>query len=256
MRTIMLDGDRFIAEQLQGRLSADEPIVHTAYLETDSGRGMLGALRKQAYWAAVTPARLFLIKARVGVLEPLLENKGLEIIERASIVGAARQGSALILALANGHRLAFLVQRAPKLVSGQAGLVDELIARHGEGPVAVTIAKDARAKRALGIFVTLLVFGITGYHYLYGKRAEVSVQCSEEPAGIRCIATHTWGGANAKACWKVELRCKNGSKTVAPACAEVDKDTSATVTVAEQSFNGKAACDEAVGLDVTGLRLE
>jgi hypothetical protein len=252
----MLDGDRFIAEQLQAQLGADEAIVHTAYLETDSGSGVMGGLRKQAYWAALTPERLFLIKARVGAFKPMLENKGVEVIERASISGVAQQGAALILALADGRRFAFIAERKPKHASGQAGLIDEIVTQHGGTPMTVTIAKDARAKQALGLLVGVLVIGYYGYQYFYGGRAEVSVQCGSDLAGIQCTATHLSGGSSAKACWKVELRCKNGRRIAAPACTEVEVGKTSTVTIAEQKLSGLESCDEAVGLDVTGIKLE
>lgn len=252
----MLDGDRFIAEQLQGRLDADETIEHTAYLETESGSGIMGGLRKQAYWAALTPRRLLLIAARVGAFKPMLENKGVESIERSSITAAQQSAGTLIVALADGRRLAFIAQRTPKHASGQAGLIDELVARHGHGPLAVAIAKDVVLKKALTLGVAVLAVGFTAYQYFYGNRAEISVQCSSGPAGVECTASHTSGGAKAKACWGVELRCLNRAKAVAPACAEVDAGQARTVTIAEQDFRGLDACDMPNGLDVVNLRIE
>lgn len=254
--TDVLDGDRFIAEQLQGRLSADEFIVHTAYLETDSGAGVMGGLRRRAYWAALTPTRLLLIEARVGAFKPLLENKGVEIIERASITGASARGATLTLALADGRRLAFVAQRARKEVSGQASFIDELVTRHGSGPEAATLTKDLRNKRALGVVVAVLAVGYGAYQLFYASRAEVSVQCTADPTGVQCTATHTTGGAKAKACWQVELSCKDGTRHVAPACTVVEPGKTSTVTVTEQSFSGHAMCDETLKLDVTSLRLD
>jgi acetyl-CoA acetyltransferase len=86
--------------------------------------------------------------------------------------------------------------------------------------------------------------------------SEISVECSAGAAGLQCTARPTLGGTKAKACWKVEIRCQNGTKAVAPACAEVRKGQATTVTVAEDRFNGLEACDESLGLEVVDLTLE
>jgi hypothetical protein len=252
-----LDGDRFIANQLRGVLDRGEVIEHTAYLESPSGTSPSGSGKgiSAAYWAALTPRRLLLIQAPVGAFKPILENKGVVIIDRASIAGANALG-ALTLVLTDGRRFDFYAQRASKHASGQAGLIDELIERHGGGAVSEGIAKEARSRRVVGLATIVLVagfFGFFGYQVLYGSRAEVSVDCGSGSAGIQCTATHTAGGAKAKACWYVRMRCQNKLNAVAHACAEVEPSQTQTVTVAEQEFDGLASCDARVGLEVDNI---
>jgi hypothetical protein len=138
--------------------------------------------------------------------------------------------------------------------------LDEQVARHGGGPVTAPIVKTTDLKKRTGIAMAVITVGIAAvqyfYGHFYGNRAEVSVECSTGPAGLQCTAEHTSGGKKAKACWMVEIHCQDGTKTVAPACAEVEKGRASTVTIAEHGFNGLETCDEPVGVDVFNLTLE
>jgi hypothetical protein len=165
----MLDGDRFIAEQLQPRLATNEAIVHTAYLEAASAADIMYGLRERAYWAALTPQRLLLIEAGVGAFKPILENKGVEVIERASIAGVHAQGGTLTIVLTDGRRFAFLAGRSPMHASGQAELIDELVARHGRGPAAAPIAKSVNLKKRTGIVMTVIGLGIAAIEHFFGN---------------------------------------------------------------------------------------
>jgi hypothetical protein len=251
----VLDGDRFIYEQLGNHLAA-EPAVYTAYLETATSGTVVGGLQRKAYWAALTATRLHLIEARVGAFKPLLENNGLRVIERATIAGVLARGTSLTIALAGGERLAFVAKRKPQHAAGQTQFIDELALRHGGGEVAAEMGSHARLKTIGGVVLGLAVAGYYGYQQLYGGRAEVAVNCDPGQDAITCRATHTSGGATAEACWDLRLGCANGGKSIAHACATVARGGTTEVVLTEAEFSNLEACDEVVSSELKNLEVE
>jgi len=252
----MSRGDDFIAEQLQGQLDPGEKILHTAYFQTASGRGLGGALRTRAYWAALTPTRLLLIQTRVGAFKPLFENKGIEIIQRSAIEGVHVDKARMLIVLSDGSRFAFLADHRPKHASGQADVLRELAQSHSNEGLSATANKEFRTKKMLGIVVGGLAVAFFAYQYFYSGRAEVSVECSFDRAGAQCTASHVGGAASTRACWIMELRCNNGTSTRANACVDLDVGQKATISLGEERFPGIEKCEEIGEGKVTHLELE
>src|SRR5579883_3153265 len=97
------DADRFVLAQVQPLLAPGERVVACAFLEANlGGGGFVAAAKARAHWAALTDRRLVLIAARAGAFKPLLENVGVEVIERTNIKGVF-VGSKLHLELADGR---------------------------------------------------------------------------------------------------------------------------------------------------------
>jgi rhomboid protease GluP len=119
----MTRADSFIEEQSRALLDADERVEDTAYLVTHLDGGIASALSAHAYFAILTHRRLLLIKTRVGAFRPLLENHGVESIDRSALVGARvtpwYEGGAFELWLSDGRTLSFQADRSAKHVSGQ-----------------------------------------------------------------------------------------------------------------------------------------
>lgn len=252
----MTDGDRFIEEQLQTVLRPGETISHTAYLTTASGTGVMGGLRKKAYWAALTPMRLILIETRVGAFKPLLENKGIQSIERTEIAGV-HVDRTLRIAVAGGTGFSFEANRKPKHASGQAGFIDELAECYAGGRATEQLASKGKWWKVAGT-VAVAALGIGGFAYqqFYSGRAEVHVECQQLLTGVRCTAEHRSGGADAKACWDVRFTCNNGKQTVGHACTVVADGATNEVVIPHAEFRGIEGCDgvkasRVVNLEVT-----
>ena len=124
--TLATEGDRYIQDQLAGQLKAGERISHQAYGPDRAPTGSaLGSLVTHAYLAALTGERLFLIKTRVGAFAPLLENHGVEVIERAQVTAAVADGDLLRLRLADGsERTLYVIKR--KQFSNQEAFLRDL----------------------------------------------------------------------------------------------------------------------------------
>ena len=251
----MLDGDRFIHAQLDEHLAAESSVC-TAYLEPANSRGFLSAARARAYWAALTPTRLYLIEARVGALKPLLENKSLRIIERATISGAYAAARRLKIALEDGEVLSFVARRTPKHATGQVQFVEELLHSYGNSEQAAKMRKDSRLQTFGGLVLGVAMIGFYGYRYFYSGRAEVSVTCAPNESRVACQATHTSGGADATACWDLRLACRNGHLSIAHGCGFVVRDGTADVNFSAAQFSKLDECDEVVSTDIRNLVVE
>jgi len=252
----VIDGDRFIHEQLAARLAPGETIFHTAYLESMPSSGVVGNLRRKGYWLALTAERLWLIETRVGAFKALTENHGVEAIERAHIQGVHATASSLTIALVGGRTIALAGSRKPKYTTRQASFFDELAMRHGGTPVAAELGRSQKKQAILGAVAALVIGGIYVGYQMYWGRAEVSVQCETAEGEVRCTATHTSGGASTEACWEVVLACKNGARSRAPSCTKVDKGASAKTTLTESAFSWRTECDQVSGLTVENMKLD
>jgi len=80
------DADRFILEQLQPVLRANERILVCAYLvpviRSPGVWAFVSAATSRAALAAITSERLLLIECRIGAFQPVLENRGVVSLER------------------------------------------------------------------------------------------------------------------------------------------------------------------------------
>ncbi len=249
----MHPGDSFIHHQLGAYLS-QEPAVYTAYLETATGNSFIGVARRKAYWAALTATRLYLIETRVGAFKPLYENKGVRVIERATIEGVHSAGALLVIAVGKEH-LRLSTARHADTVSGQALFSAELATRHGSTPATAKLATNHRLRVIGGVVLALAGAGAYGYHYAYGGRAEVAVTCNAVGDELRCKAVHNGGGADAEACWAIRLSCTNGTSPKARACTDVEAGESAQVVLTDDRFTHLDACDQVVGSELTDLKI-
>jgi hypothetical protein len=141
------DGDRYIQAQVAPQLAAGEAITHQAYGVDRAlgGRGALGQLadayRQKGLFAAWTGTRLFLIETRVGAWKPLLENKGVEVIERARIRAITRTDErSLVIALDDGTTRTIVVDGRTKHFSNQDAFVRDLPRAIAVAPTPATAA--------------------------------------------------------------------------------------------------------------------
>jgi hypothetical protein len=252
----VVDGDRFIHEQLAPHLAAGEIILQTAYLETARGGGVLGNMRARGYWAALTAGRLFLIETRVGAFRALLENRAVQVVDRSQIQGAHVTTNAITLALADGRKIALMGNRRPKYTPRQAAFFDEIAMRHGGTAVALELGRTHKRTAAVGAIAALVVCGLMIGYRMYWGRAEVSVSCASTLEGIQCTATHVGGGASTKTCWDVVLACANGARSRAKACATVEKNKPGQATLAETAFEWKTPCDQLKALTVENMTFD
>lgn len=255
----MTDGERFIAEQLAGRFASDERLQHTAYLETNTTGGALGALRKKAYWCALTNRRLWLIEARVGAFGALQENRGVEAIERTEIRGAHVNMGSFSLAVAGGRTFDLNPGRGAKLTPGYQGLFDALSEEHGHSTLSTRLATRSKTKRGVLVaraVVVLVGTAIAAYSVLGFGTAEVSIDCTSTAESFVCTATHTKGRADVEACWTVEFHCASGTTIELPACAQVPHGESHTVDLTERELPGLETCEGFTSVEVTNVQVD
>ena len=123
---IETDADRYIQEQVAPLLEAGESVQHQAYaLDRDPATaGAFGAARAKACFVVLTNRRLHFVNTRVGALSLLLENKGTETVDRASITTIAVDDRMIVLALADGGVRALWIGDNRKLSNQRAFLRD------------------------------------------------------------------------------------------------------------------------------------
>lgn len=235
---------------------AQQPTFFTAYLETASGSGVVGGLTRKAYWAALTGTHLYLIEARVGAFKPMMENKGVRAIEREQIKGVHYKGNSLVIALAGGSELAFDAKPRPNLVSSDVAFCNQLLTHHGGTPVANQIQKNARIKTIVGVVFGLAIFGYYGYQMAYGGRAEVSVECGQKDGAVTCSVEHTYGGAEALACWDFVITCENRSHAVAHVCEDISSGQKEELVLSDSDFRGIEKCDAAADAALENIEVE
>lgn len=245
--------DRYIVEQVTPALNSGEEPLCAAYVTTQLGGGFLDAVKAKAYFVVLTAERLYFIATRVGAFRPLLENLGIEVIERSRIRGVSALGT-LAIKLDDGRKMVFQATRKTKHVSDQARLLDALTEAYGSSEDA---GKLRRAQRVKAIVGALAVIGaaVYGYFHIHHQRARVNVECAGSPAGIRCTLKHVSGGADTHTCWKVRVACKNGAQLESFACADVAAGGKAAKLLPQKSFKltSKKPCDTPTGLQVTDL---
>jgi len=123
--------DRYIQGQLADKLMPGERISHQGYgttrrLHRGGGGSVLGGLlafasvaSTKGVFVAITEERVYLIWTRVGAFAPLLENRGVDVIERARIVSATRDRSNGLLIELDDRRVITVYVDKHKTLSNQ-----------------------------------------------------------------------------------------------------------------------------------------
>ena len=146
------DADRFILAQLHPVLSAGETVIVCAYLApVIGGSGAIGAFARAATmtaaFAAITNRRLLLIHTRIGAFKPLLENHGIESIERSIIRGVhfvprlPRRAASFRIEVSDGRMLHYLSSATKTDVSTQTEFLRRLPQMFGESAAAAGLAR-------------------------------------------------------------------------------------------------------------------
>jgi hypothetical protein len=117
--------DRFVESQVAPLLQLGETVQYQAYtLDRDPGGSALDSAKMSARFVALTQRRLFLIDTRVAVFGIVLENRKVEVIDRARIVRLAVDDRLIVLGLDDGIVRALWIQRTNKLSNQDAFLLD------------------------------------------------------------------------------------------------------------------------------------
>lgn len=245
--------DRYIVEQVTPALNSGEEPLLAAYVTTELAGGLVSAVKAKAYFIVLTTERLYFIATRVGAFRPLLENLGIEVIERARIRGVSTVGT-LAIKLDDGQKMVFLAKRSTKHVSDQARFLEALAEAYGSSDDAKKLRRAQRAKAVVGA-IAVIGAAVYGYFHIHNQRARVNVECAGSPTGIRCTLEHVAGGADTHTCWKVRVNCKNGAQLESFACADVAERGTAEKLLPQKSFKltGAKACDAPTGMKVTDL---
>lgn len=117
--------DRFVEAQVAPLLQPGEAVQYQAYtLDRGPGSSALGSAQMTARFVAMTQHRLFLIDTRVGAFGILLENRKVEVIDRARIVRLAVDDRLIVIGLDDGIVRTLWIQRTKKLSNQEAFLLD------------------------------------------------------------------------------------------------------------------------------------
>jgi hypothetical protein len=122
---VITEADRYIGDQLRSQLAPGEKIEHQAYtLDRPFEGSAIAVAGLHAYFAALSSRRLYLMKTRPGAFKILLENQGVEAIDRARITAVAVDDFTIVLGLDDGSSRVLLVPRNNKLSNQSAFLRD------------------------------------------------------------------------------------------------------------------------------------
>jgi hypothetical protein len=133
------EADSFIQENVAPLLRRDERVLHQAYVvdrDVDSA-GVVGALFARGLFVAITTERVILLSTRLGIFGPGLENRGVESIERRSILDCRLDGDGLALDLADGATKRLVMRVNERALSNQRTFARDalrLLALRSEGP--------------------------------------------------------------------------------------------------------------------------
>ncbi|GAC1542787.1 MAG: hypothetical protein NVS3B10_07130 [Polyangiales bacterium] len=152
--TPQTDADRFLLEQLRPVLQPGESVLSCAYLAPVIEGGKVAvfvqAATRMAAFAALTDRRLHLVQTRLGAFKPLLENHGVQSLERAAIRGVF-VGATLMFELADGAILEYRNNAAAKDVSSQAEFFAVLPVALGTSATAASAAQKKRRQSLIGL---------------------------------------------------------------------------------------------------------
>ena len=117
--------DRFVADQVRPLLRFGEQVQHQGYaLDAVPTGSVVDAARAKASYVILTNQRMLIVKTRVGAFGPLLENLGVEAIERRAILGVDVAERMLTVHVDQGPSKAVWVAPTRKLSNQRAFLRD------------------------------------------------------------------------------------------------------------------------------------
>ena len=152
--TPQTDADRFIVEQLRPVLQPGESVLSCAYLAPviDGGKVavFVQAATRMAAFAALTDRRLLLVQTRIGAFKPLLENHGVQSLDRAAIKGVF-VGATLMVELVDGSILEYRNNAAANDVSSQTEFFRVLPSALGTSTAAAGLARKNRRQSLVGL---------------------------------------------------------------------------------------------------------
>lgn len=89
-----------------------------------------------------------------------------------------------------------------------------------------------------------------------GCENKVYVECEGKgEKGFECVVSHKKGSQTAKACWEVNVTCKNGTKVSGSACETVKPEQKVTKVIPLSELKNLDKCDSASETKVENLKL-
>jgi len=85
--------------------------------------------------------------------------------------------------------------------------------------------------------------------------AAASVNCKQTEKGFDCTVKHTGGTTALKACWDIEIACKNGKSPSASACEKIEIGGEKVHTFPTSDVDPGKACDQVTGMKVKNTKL-
>ncbi|MEJ7733847.1 MAG: hypothetical protein WKG00_32215 [Polyangiaceae bacterium] len=145
------EADRFVDAQVRPLLRPGEVVQHQAYTLSGEPTGTgFGATMKSAaapaHFVALTDQRLIFLETRQGAFGPLLENAGVETIERRDITEAFRTGRSIVVHAEGPLARMLWVHSTGKLSNQHAFMRD--VARLLEAGVTATAPASSPASTA------------------------------------------------------------------------------------------------------------
>jgi hypothetical protein len=123
---ISTTGDRFITAQLERELRPRETVSHQGYALSSAAGLALFSFGVKGYFVALTERRLILIETGVSGFRLVLQNRGVESIDRARIAEVQRIDANLEVRLTDGTRRTLVVDLRPRRFSNQVPLLLDL----------------------------------------------------------------------------------------------------------------------------------
>lgn len=247
---VVLEGDRYVRDQLAPRLAHGETLEHTGYLTTLTGDSAVSGCSARAYLVGMTDQRLLMIETRVGGARPLLENHGVESIALTDIDSVAINGGFLSIALKSGSRHAYTHKKDARYFAGQAALRQALLVRFARrGSAAEALSKRGNRRWLLAVGFVLAVAG-GSMVYEWTGRSKVSVRCQELITGILCELSQDGGRSSVESCWNLIVECSNGKPRKVKQCATVEPDSGSKVVIATSAIPKFDQCGEITDIKV------
>ena len=158
------EADRYILQQVQAVLQPGEQVLLCAYLAPIVGGGskigtFVQAATLMAALAALTDRRLILIQTRIGAFKPLLENHGIQSLDRQSVKGVF-VGASLLLELADGRMMEYQNNASKKDVSTQTEFFRQLPLLFGPSERASRAAHKKKLQNLIGLALGVAIAAI------------------------------------------------------------------------------------------------
>jgi hypothetical protein len=119
-------GDEFIASEVKPLLAPGEAVQHQAYGLTQRPDSSLVAAKNTAWFAVLTDRRLIFIKTRVGGFKPILENQGVEELDRNRVVNVVEDDYLMTFRLDDGTARTLWVAPQEKHFSNQRAFIRDI----------------------------------------------------------------------------------------------------------------------------------